>query len=74
MIIPVFKSIATILLGIILIAMFIISNNIFIKRMNLPFQENIFFIILISLFGLIFLGILFLLWQREIQIYYQKKE
>ena len=73
MIIPMFKAIASILLGVILIAVFIISNNIFIQQINLPFQENIFLIIIICLIGLIFLGVIFLLWYREIQIYYQKK-
>jgi len=74
MIIPMFKAIATFLIGIILIGAFIIVNNMFIQQINLPFQENIFLIILISLIGLIFLGIIFLLWYKEIQIYYQKKK
>jgi hypothetical protein len=69
-----FKAIATFLIGIILIGGFIIINNMFIQQINLPFQENIFLIILISLIGLIFLGIIFLLWYKEIQIYYQKKK
>jgi len=55
MIIPMFKAIATFLIGIILIGAFIIVNNMFIQQINLPFQENIFLIILISLIGLIFL-------------------
>lgn len=74
MIIPMFKAIATFLIGIVLIGGFIITNNMFIQQINLPFQENIFLIILISLIGLIFLGIIFLLWHKEIQIYYQKKK
>jgi hypothetical protein len=69
-----FKAIATFLIGIVLIGGFIIINNMFIQQINLPFQENIFLIILISLIGLIFLGIIFLLWYKEIQIYYQKKK
>jgi hypothetical protein len=74
MIIPMFKGIATILLGIIFIGVFIISNNIFTQQINFPFYENIFLIILMCLIGLIFLGVIFLLWYREIQIYYQKKK
>lgn len=74
MIIPMFKAIATFLIGIILVGVFIISNNIFIQQINIPFQENIFLIILMCLIGLIFLGVIFLLWYREIQIYYQKKK
>jgi hypothetical protein len=69
-----FKAIATFLIGIVLIGGFIIINNMFIQQINLPFQENIFLIILVSLIGLIFLGIIFLLWYKEIQIYYQKKK
>jgi drug/metabolite transporter (DMT)-like permease len=69
-----FKAIATFLIGIILIGVFIIINNTFIQQINLPFQENIFLIILMSLIGLIFLGIIFSLWYKEIQIYYQKKK
>jgi hypothetical protein len=69
-----FKSIATILLGIIFIGAFFISNNILVQQVNLPIPENMFLVILICFIGLIFLGALFLLWYREIQIYYQKKE
>ena len=74
MIIPMFKGIATILLGIIFIGVFFISSNIFVQQVNLPISENMSLVILICFIGLIFLGSLFLLWYREIQIYYQKKE
>ena len=74
MIKPMFKIIATILIGAILTSILFISYKILNNQTIFNFQENLFFIMYSCLFGLIFLGIIYYLWLSEIEIYYKNKK
>lgn len=74
MIRPMFKVIATILIGTILSSILFLSYNILIDQTIFNFQGNLFFIMYSCLFGLIFLGIIYCLWSSEIDFYYKSKK
>ena len=74
MIKPMFKIIATILIGIILSSILFLSYNELNKQTIFNFQGDLFFIMYACLFGLIFLGIIYYLWSSEIEIYYKNKK
>jgi len=74
MIKPMFKLMATILIGIILGSSLIITYDIINQQTIFNFKGDLFFIMYICIFGLIFLGIIFILWAREINIYYNKRK
>jgi len=74
MIKPMFKFMATILIGIILGSALLITYDIIYQQTIFNFKGDLFFIMYICIFGLIFLGIIFMLWAREINIYYNKRK
>jgi hypothetical protein len=74
MIKPMFKIIATILIGIILSSILFLSYNILYDQTIFNFQGDLFFIMYSCLFGLIFLGIIYYLWSNEIEFYYKNKK
>ena len=74
MIKPIFKIIATILIGTILSSILFLSYNTLNIQTIFNFQGNLFFIMYSCLFGLIFLGIIYYLWSSEIDIYYKNKK
>jgi len=74
MIRPMFKIIATLLIGTILGSILFLSYNILINETIFNFQGDLFFIMYSCLFGLIFLGIIYYLWSSEIEIYYKSKK
>ena len=73
MIIPTFKVVATILIGIFIGSVIIIIRNFMNRQINLPFPDLL-FIISACLIGLLFLGIIYGLWEREIKIFYEAKK
>jgi hypothetical protein len=74
MIKPMFKIIATLLIGTILSSILFLTYNILSNQSIFNFQGNLFFIMYSCLFGLIFLGIIYYLWSSEIDIYYRNKK
>lgn len=74
MIKPMFKIIATLLIGTILSSILFLTYNILSNQSIFNFKGNLFFIMYSCLFGLIFLGIIYYLWSSEIDIYYRNKK
>ena len=73
MIKPLFKFIATILIGIFLSSVLFLSYNILNQQTYFVFQGDLFLIMYKCLFGLIFLTMVYYLWAREIEIFYKNK-
>jgi hypothetical protein len=73
MILPTFKLVATLLIAGFFVSVGIVLQHILSQGTNPLFSENLCFNIVGFILGLLYLGIVYLVWKREITTYYEKK-